>query len=356
MKILFIAADLSQIGGIQKYVKTLREIIDTLGMKTRLVERGQGGLLAKVYCTLRFYYSILVNRPDFIICTHINFGILCLFAKKIFGIHYSITLYGIESVNLMSVKKICIKNADIVMATFPWTLSNIEQQVPSKRNECMLFPATFNAERFCIQDKSAELLEKYKLNDSKIVLSICRISRQDGNNKGYRRVIKAMKLVLKEIPNAKYILVGGGDDLEGARNLSRECGLERNVIFTGAVIEEEMVQYYNLADVFILPSKNEGFPPIVLLEALSCGIPVIGGNQHGSDLFPWNGDVALIAEADNIQSITDNIVAILNYKAPKKLYNRELLRETILEIYGPESHKRRSIELLHIIGKEVFKK
>lgn len=42
-------------------------------------------------------------------------------------------------------------------------------------------------------------------------------------------------------------------------------------------MDEEIVDYYNLCDIFVIPSKGEGFG-IVYLEALACGKPVIGGN------------------------------------------------------------------------------
>ena len=57
--------------------------------------------------------------------------------------------------------------------------------------------------------------------------------------------------------------------------------LQNRVVFAGFTPEDEKADYYRLADAYVMPSRGEGFG-IVLLEALACGIPVVGSRTDGS--------------------------------------------------------------------------
>jgi len=126
--------------------------------------------------------------------------------------------------------------------------------------------------------------------------------------------------------------------------------LKDAVILTGPLKQEEMVDYYNVADVFVFPSKIEGFPALVLLEALACGVPIVGGDQPGSDHYPWS-EVGLIVKADSVEEIASATINILAGNVSKKILDRYHLRETILELYGEETYKKHLDNFLRFISK-----
>ena len=64
----------------------------------------------------------------------------------------------------------------------------------------------------------------------------------------------------------------------GLKKKVEALGLSDHVIFTGYIPESEKIAHYNLADVFVMPSTGEGFG-IVLLEAVACGVPVVGSHS-----------------------------------------------------------------------------
>ncbi|MFC7047820.1 glycosyltransferase family 4 protein [Emcibacter nanhaiensis] len=78
------------------------------------------------------------------------------------------------------------------------------------------------------------------------------------------------------------VVIGGGPDLE---NLKKKYP---DAIFTGPKFGEELVQYYNLGDVFVFPSRFDTFG-LVLLEALACGVPVAA--------YPVNGPIDVIGDS-----------------------------------------------------------
>jgi glycosyltransferase involved in cell wall biosynthesis len=207
-------------------------------------------------------------------------------------------------------------------------------------------PNSVDGSKFCIKEKSKELIDKFDLSDSKIILTICRLSFSEVDNKGYERVVRTMPEIIKHIPSAKYLLVGGGDDEKRIKSIIKELGLENNVIMPGQAKDEEMVDYYNLADVFAYPSKKEGFPAIVLLEALACGKPVIGGNQNDSDSFK---DVGLIIDPDNRHELSGAIINVLSGNIAPEIKNSQTLRRKVLKRYGLEVYRFKVMEFLEAL-------
>jgi phosphatidyl-myo-inositol dimannoside synthase len=76
------------------------------------------------------------------------------------------------------------------------------------------------------------------------------------------------------------IIVGDGDDRSRLEEKLKSLGLSRQIIFAGKIPEHEKVSHYCLADAYVMPSHGEGFG-IVFLEALACGVPVIGARWTG---------------------------------------------------------------------------
>ena len=99
--------------------------------------------------------------------------------------------------------------------------------------------------------------------------------------KGQDRVIRVLPRVLSEHPDTVYLIVGEGDDRARLESLIIQFGVEENVQFVGMANPEELPDYFRLADVYVMPSTQEGFG-IAFLEAIASGIHVIGGNADGS--------------------------------------------------------------------------
>ena len=79
-----------------------------------------------------------------------------------------------------------------------------------------------------------------------------------------------MPAIKAAIPDFHYVIVGKGDDQLRLEKLISALGLQDSVTLTGYVSDDILSDYYNLCDVFAMPSKMEGFG-IVLLEAMACG-------------------------------------------------------------------------------------
>ncbi len=78
-----------------------------------------------------------------------------------------------------------------------------------------------------------------------------------------------------------YRVAGEGDDRPRLEALARECGVAGRVRFLGAVPRPALPALYRAADLFVLPSRGEGFG-IVFLEAMACGTPALGLAEGGA--------------------------------------------------------------------------
>lgn len=120
--------------------------------------------------------------------------------------------------------------------------------------------------------------------------------------KGYTHLFEA----LKDMENVSLTLVGDGNQKQHLHTLARQSGLQ--VTFLGYVAHAELPQLLRAADLFVLPSLNEGMPNAAL-EAMACGLPVILTDTGGSqELVKGNG---IIVPKGNAQALRD---AVLRYK------------------------------------------
>jgi glycosyltransferase involved in cell wall biosynthesis len=164
--------------------------------------------------------------------------------------------------------------------------------------------------------KSKDLLKKYGLKNNDLVLiTLTRLSSKE-LYKGYDHVLHSIKDLSIRYPSIKYLIVGRYDSAEKKRldTIIEKEQIEDQVIFTGYIQDNEIAEHYNLADIYIMPSKKEGFG-IVFIEAMYYGLPVIAGNKDGSADALLNGKLGLLVNPDNEEAIRNSIQTVINNKA-----------------------------------------
>jgi len=152
---------------------------------------------------------------------------------------------------------------------------------------------------------SADLREKgrqhLKLRAKRVILTVGRLTEY----KGQDMVLQCIPYLLKEIPSVHYVIVGKGDDYTRLKLIVQRLELQDCVTFAGYVSDEELPTYYNVCDVFVMPSREiqeagevEGFG-IVYLEASACGKPVIGGRSGGVEDAIIHGETGLLVNPED---------------------------------------------------------
>ena len=231
-----------------------------------------------------------LQRPDLAVANHLHFAIAAYWLKRLTGIPYWAFAHGIEAWDIQNpALKTAIHNADLILAGSGYTRDRLLNEENLDPKKVVILPNTFDSNRFEPAPKPDYLLKRYNLkSEQPVILTVARLSALEGY-KGYDQIIRAIPQIRQAVPDVRYIVVGKGNDTQRIERLITELGLQSCVTLAGFVPDEQLCDYYNLCDVFAMPSKAEGFG-MVYLEALSCGKPVLGGNQDGAVFSLCDGE------------------------------------------------------------------
>jgi glycosyltransferase involved in cell wall biosynthesis len=139
------------------------------------------------------------------------------------------------------------------------------------------------------------------------ILTVARLTQND-TYKGVDTIIEAMPLVRAQLPSARLIVVGGGNDEERLHRLAAKNGGDGAIEFLGRVDDQRLREEYARCSVFALPSRKEGFG-LVFLEAMSFGKPCIGARAGGIPEVVTS-EVGELVEYGHIDQIADACVRL----------------------------------------------
>lgn len=309
-----------------------------------------------IFCrTLFFVIQIMTAafrlRPNIIITTHAHFSPVCAILKKMIRIPFWIVAHGVEVWSLKDGNIIrALRYADRILCVSHYTRNRIlDEQSLRPESTCILFD-TYDSDRFKPDRKPERLLKHFKLNELQpVILTVSRLSQCE-SYKGYELLLKAMPMILRAFPEAYYLIVGSGDYYPMLERMIKSMDLEKSAGLAGFVPDRELPDYYNLCDVFVLPSKLEGFG-IVYLEAMASGKPVVGGNADGAVDALWHGELGALVDPDDIEDIAGTVIKILkrNYPLPI-MYQPRLLSDRVQQLFGYRRFKERVTELIMSIS------
>jgi len=283
------------------------------------------------------------RHTDIVILNHVNLSLIGTIVKLINPkCHVYLIAHGIEvwrPVNLT--KKIFLKwYCDKLICVSSFTRDQMVRWHGSNPDKCLVLnnaidpfiklPDTF--------EKPEYLMNRYGLNSSdQVIFTLTRLASSE-QYKGYEQVIKAIGSLKQSFPNIKYILSGQYDAKEETRikNLVDKYDVKGEVILTGFLYENEITDHFLLSDLFVLPSKKEGFG-IVFIEALACGLPVICGDADGSRDAIKNGKLGTAVNVDDLDELNNTIVTYLN--SPLTLEKRQHLQRECLRYFNEESYQ-----------------
>jgi len=128
--------------------------------------------------------------------------------------------------------------------------------------------------------------------------------------KGIDVLLKAIPIVKAKIPDVHVYVAGSGSEEAKSRKLAQYLNITQNVEFLGFISGEEKCSYYKLADVFVLPSLWES-APVVLLEALAYGKPVVASNVGGIPDMLEDGKTGLLFRPGNADELARKLIILL---------------------------------------------
>ncbi len=366
-KILFLnLTTFSHIGGIEKFnkcfLKALSELQDAGYIRSKSISSYDSETDNKYYPSkdykgfkgrrsLFVIFSVLQARKyDKIVIGHINMGIVAFLikllypAKKLIIITHGIEVWG----KLSGFRKRALELSDVIITVSNFTKKQLVEIQKVDADRIRVFPNTIDP-YFEIPNsfhKNSDLRKRYDLGmDSFVLFTLARISSSE-KYKGYDIVLECLPVLLKDFPGMKYILGGKYDVTEGNRinNIIRKYSLENNVKLLGYIDENELIEHYKMSDMFIMPSKKEGFG-IVFIEAIVSGLPVIAGNHDGSTDALANGELGTLVNPESKDEIISAIRQNVLKEELTEVQKREL-QQKALYYFGFDKFKNRLKNIL----------
>jgi glycosyltransferase involved in cell wall biosynthesis len=219
-------------------------------------------------------------------------------------IHYNGFWNTFEKLNDLIVGKEILKLADRIIvvsrATKEYVLS-----LGADSKKIIVFHNGVDIQRFRpVEGIKDEMRKKLSIHrNAKVALTVRRLVYKNGID----TLIKSAKTVVQKNPKVIFLIIGKGPDLSEVRERIRHLKLEENIKLLGFISDEELPFYYNTADFFILPSKSGEGLPLVSLEAMACGLPVIATKVGGIEEI-MEKNFGIIVPPDNPDSLVEAIL------------------------------------------------
>ena len=254
-------------------------------------------------------------------------------------IRYDNMFDKVERLNDLAVGKETLREADRIIvvsnATKEYVLS-----LGAKPSKIKVLYNGVDLEHFRqLPTKRGEMRAKFGIpKNAAVAITVRRLVYKNGID----TLIEAAAIAVKKNPNLIFLVVGKGPDQNGVQARIRELGIEDNFRLAGFVSDEDLPFCYNAADFFVLPSKSGEGLPLVALEAMACGLPVVATDVGGireiltddfGALVPPNQPEAL-AEAIFEYSVADLSSCKAELRAAvEERYSWDRNVESLVEIY-----------------------
>ncbi|BCJ93000.1 glycosyl transferase family 1 [Anaerocolumna cellulosilytica] len=189
--------------------------------------------------------------------------------------------------------------------------------------------------------------------EDKVLLYIGRISKE----KNIAEIIEAMPDYMHTRPEIRFLIIGGGPEMERLKNRTVEMGLADRILFAGPKPWDKIGLYYQIGDVFVSASRSET-QGLTYIEAMAAGLPVVARQDkclddiliNGHNGYDFTNKEELIKGLDKILLSTDDIPYSENAIAKMRKFSTEEFARNVQKVYeevmrrGPISEQRAANE------------
>lgn len=255
--------------------------------------------------------------------------------KTITTLHGTDTTIMGKDENLGSTLAYAIKESDMVTAVSHSLAKEAKQNYNLKTMPHVIynFVTTHKTPRSSLRT----LRGVYANQDEKILIHVSNFRPI----KRVKDVVAIFDAVQKSVP-AKLIFVGDGPDLAKAKQAAKRKKILNKVHFLG--FQLDIAKLLSVSDLFLLPSEKEGFN-LSALEAMSCGVPIIGSNTLGMSEMVTINKTGILSRVGNVKQMAKNAIELLGNRnqwlsysisginAVKKRYRPEIIVPQYEELY-----------------------
>jgi glycosyltransferase involved in cell wall biosynthesis len=230
-----------------------------------------------------------------------------------------------------------------------YTREKLQRTYGLAPSKVSVIPGGVDLERFRPSTDKAQIRARIGLPEDKFILFTVRnlVPRM-----GLENLISAFEIVQNGRPDLLLVIGGEGPLEKALREQARRCGVEDFVRFAGYIPDEDLPSYYQMADLFILPTTElEGFG-LVTVEALASGLPVLGTPVGGTREILTKLGSDYLFDDSTPQSIASGILNALNgWATDQAVYENisQTCRKVAEQHYSWDNHVSKLEDLFYSI-------
>jgi len=256
-----------------------------------------------IYC---FWFLLFKHKKIKVIHAHgINAGFIAVILKIFFNKRIILSTHSTYNKDIGSTKKFVKKYINPVLLNFFDKILTISDESTKeliedgvKKEKIRKFTHWVNQDIFRPYNKN-KVRKELKLNYKKIVLFVGRLISAKG--------VELLVRVAKKLREVDFVFIGDGPL---SNWIKMQEAKEKNIHYLGRVENSNLPKYYSAGDLLCVPSLFREGCPVIILEAISCGIPVIGSSTSGlSEVI--NEKIGVLFEP-GVENIKNAILYILN--------------------------------------------
>lgn len=177
-------------------------------------------------------------------------------------------------------------------------------------DKCVLVPNGVDTDRFYPDSTDSKNVRKEcgAEDGETLLLSLGRLTHE----KGHHLALEALHGLRSQRKKIRLLIVGDGNYRNHLQLLTKKLALESFVRFTGNVNNDEIVNFYNAADIVLMPTLTVEGMPFVLLEAMACQKPVIATRSGGIPSVIDNGRNGILIERGDWRGLAEAIAYLID--------------------------------------------
>ena len=331
-KIIILADDLNQWGGVERVTTSIANGLANMGYQVQIVNMRGGDKpffkldpLIRIVSLFKKHGRIFIKAP--LIIYRLRRLLLAEKPKVILTVESMLALVSVPASRGLSIRNICWEhlnfNVDLGRRSRRFarqfaakycddivTLTNQDAFLWKQKTHLKAAIHTIpNPSPFAVQNEHTPSM------DSKMVLAVGRLTYQ----KGFDLLLQAWKMITAEEPDWRLRIVGNGPDEHYLHQLSSDLGINKSVEFVPAT--SNVQSHYKEAALFCMSSRFEGFA-IVLVEAMSFGVPVVSFDCEAGPAEILAGTGAVLVAKENISELANNLLKLIRDPSSRVIISR----------------------------------
>ena len=197
--------------------------------------------------------------------------------------------------------------ASVIIAVSNYSKQRIIEDYSIEEDKIRVVPNGIDPEIFRVAEDSTAIKRQFGLGDDPCVLFVGSLIPR----KGLNFLVDAAQKILKQHAQTKFMIVGKGPLKDEIVNAINKRGFWKNFLFVDSLKDETLAVAYRCADVFVLPSVQEG-QGIVLLEAEASGKPVVAFSVGGVPEAVRDGETGLLVQFGDTEAFAKAVARLLS--------------------------------------------